>query len=201
MKIVKNLPPAQTNPVLVDDGVCRDVEGGGVIIDPHARPIRWLPFNLVAGVTFFAAILWLLTLLSIFSSLSIMGIIGWLIRMVILTPLLGGLLLSLYPQWKSLRMPVILVNPTTGMIELIRANSIRRIPFHVVKSMDTSRNPVTTPVDKLINQVLDRLAVQRHGVGIVLKHNETVWCGIITADDSEDRARRIESRIRRVMTG
>ena len=67
--------------------------------------------------------------------------------------------------------------------------------------MTARRNPVATPVDLIINRVLDRLGIQRHGVGMVLKHGEIVWCGQITADDSEDRARRIESRIRRVMTG
>ena len=201
MKIVKNLPLTQTNPIFLDDGVCRDVEGGGVIIDPAARQIRWLPFNLIAGVTFIAIILWLLTLFSIFSSFSIVGLVGWLLKMLILTGLLGGLLLSLYPQWKALRMPVVLVNPRTGMVELIRAHSIRRIPFHVIYDMTTRRNPVATPIDPIINRILDRFDFQRHGVGLVLKHRETVWCGHITADDSEDRARRIESRIRRVMTG
>lgn len=201
MKIVKNLPPAQTNPVLIDDGVCRDVEGGGVIIDPHARPIRWLPFDLVAGVTFFAGILWLLTLFSLFSSFSFFGIIGWLLKMLILTGVLGGLLLSLYPQWQSLRMPIVLVNPRTGMVELLRANSIRRIPFHVVKAMTTQRYPIATPLDRIVNRILNRLDFERHGVGLMLKHGEMVWCSVITADDSEDRAQRIESRIRRVMTG
>jgi hypothetical protein len=201
MKIVKNLPLSQTNPISLDDGVCRDVEGGGVIIDPAARPIRWLPFSLVASIAFLTAFVWLLTFFAILSSFSIFGLISWLLKMLILSGLLGGLLLSLYPQWKALRMPVVLVNSRTGMVELIRAHSIRRIPFHVVRDMTTRRNPITTPVDLIINRILDRLDIQRYGVGLVLKHGEIVWCGNITADDSQDRAQRIESRIRRVMTG
>lgn len=181
------------NPIQLDDAVCLEAKDSGLLIEPNARRVRWLPFSLVASLLILSGVLWLMTLLSL--HLSLMGIIGWVLRLVFWSGVLLGLVLALYPQWRSIRSPVFFINRETQIVEMVRAHSIRRIPFSVIKGVTVKDNPGNHLINRLENTFYRRLGLQRRGIGLVLKHGEVVWCGWTSGFDAELRANRVGQRM------
>lgn len=197
-------PPAATVPpappvvelsggIPLDDATCFNTPDGGVLIEPGARPVRWVPFWLLSTLALLTLLLLLVSLFSLDGS--VVGVLGWLVRNVLLVLLLAGLGLVLYPQWLALRKPVYSILPADELVEVERANSIRRIPFPVITSLRIAADPVENPLDRVLNALFERLNVQRRGIGLVLKHGEVVWCGVLSGEDARERARRIRQRL------
>ena len=191
--------PQLTNPIPLDFSVCFNTPEGGVLIEPSAAQLHWVPFGLLLTILVLSIGLLLLSLLSI--HLTLVGIVGWLLRNIILLGVVLGLGVSLYPQWQALRRPVITISPDDELIEIITANATRRIPFPVVVSLRISGDPVQNPLDRVQNLVFERMNVQRRGVGLVLKHGEVVWCGMISGQEAADRARNIRQRLSLCISG
>lgn len=181
------------NPIQLDDAVCLEAKDTGLLIEPNARPIRWLPIGLLGTLLAFSLVLWLMTFLSI--HFSVLGLIWWLVRVVVWTVIVIGLVLALYPQWRSVQTPVFFINRETQLVEMVRANSIRRIPFSVIKGVAVKDNPGNHLVNHLENAFYKRLRLQRRGIGLVLKHGEVVWCGWASGHDAEMRANATGQRI------
>lgn len=191
--------PQLTNPIAMDDAICFNTPDGGVLIEPTAKPVQWVAFALVAAILVLTTLLALLSLVSI--DFSILGLLGWMFRNTILVAIVGALAATLYPQWQALRRPVVSIVPADELIEIVRAHSTRRIPFPVVVSLRIAGDPVEQPLDRVQNIIFERLQVPRRGVGLVLKHGEVVWCGVISGKDARERARHIRQRISLSISG
>jgi len=189
------LPPVVelTGAIRLDDATCYNTPDNGVLIEPGAQSVRWLAFWLLAALGMLLVMLWVLSLLSLAGS--VLGVLGWLVRTVVLTALVIGVGLLLYPQWLALRKPAFSIVPADELVEVERARSIRRIPFTAITSLRIAADPVENPLDRVLNWLFDRMNVQRRGIGLVLKHGEVVWCGVLSGEDARDRARRIRQRI------
>lgn len=181
------------NPIQLDDAICLEAKDSGLLIEPNARPIRWLPIGLMATLLALSLVLWLMSFFSIHFSVG--GMFWWLVRLVVWSGVVAGLLLAIYPQWRSVRTPVFFINRETQLVEVVRAHSIRRIPFSVIKGVTVKDNPGNHPISRLENNVYKRLRLQRRGIGLVLKHGEVVWCGWASGFDAEIRANATGERI------
>lgn len=192
---------AEPNPIhdviLMDDALCA-LTPEGVLIDPLARPVRWLPFWLLAVLAALGALLLLMSLFSI--QLTVVGLVGWLLRNTILAAALLVLVVVLYVQWTSLRQPVVGINPSTELIVVERSASVRRIPFSVVTSLRIASDPANNSVDRGLNRIYEQFNVPRRGIGLVLQHGEVVWCGVVSGVDARERARNIRQRISECIT-
>lgn len=185
---------APTNPIELDDAVCIEANGG-VLIEPEARPIRWLPLGLVATLTFLAGLLWLATVLAIVGNLGIVSLIGGLLQLLVISVVLFALALSVYAQWLSLRKPVIFFNGDTEVVELVRAHSIRRIPYSVITSVQVGSNLATNYAEYLLGSLLERLHIQRPGVALQLKHGEVIRCATASGIEAQERTASVGERI------
>lgn len=181
----------------MDDAICA-LTPEGVLIDPLARPIRWVLWAALGVVLALTVLLLPMSLLSLHLSLG--GLLSWLLRNVILIGAGLGLAASLYTQWKALRQPVVGINPATELIELVRVASVRRIPFSVVTSLRIATDPADNAVDRAVNRLYNHLNIPRRGIGLVLQHGEVVWCGIVSGPDVRERARAIRQRISECIT-
>ena len=190
--------PALTNPIPLDDAICYQA-GDAVLIEPLARRSRWLPFGLVAVLLFFVALLTLLTFVAILDNFGIGALIGGLIRLLILAAVGAGLAFSLHVQWRSLRTPVIYTNREARLVELVWANAIRRIPFYAVIEVKVDDYTGTDAIERRVHHWLRRYQMRRLGVGLVLKHGETVWCGAVTGDAALGSADAVKQRLLNVI--
>lgn len=182
------------NPLPLDDAICYEANGG-VLIEPSARPLRWLPFAFLAVLCFLTFLLGLATLKAILGNLGIISLLGGLVQLAALSIVMLGLLFALYAQWRSLQMPVIFINPNTQLIECVRANAIRRIPFAVVSRVSTTPNLAVNPLERLQNELLARLPYKRQQLVLVLKHGENLRCGITSGVEAESRAEALRQRL------
>ncbi len=150
-------------------------------------------------MTALVSVLWLLSLLALLGEWRVVSLIVNLVRLVVVTGLLGLLGLSIFPQWRSVRMPVVFVNPQTEIVELLRARSIRRVPLAVITDVRAAPYPAANLPQRVENAVLQRLRFERYGLGLWLQHGECVWCGLVTGDDARSRADAIVARFNLVM--
>lgn len=183
--------------IALDDAICA-LTPDGVLIDPLARPIRWLAFWAIGIVLLLAVIVWVASVFSL--HLSILGVMGWLLRNLFLLVAIASGVGALYNQWKSLRQPVVGINPDTELIEVLQAHAVRRIPFSVVTSLRIAADPANNPVDHILNRIFVQVGLPRRGIGLVLQHGEVVWCGTVTGPDAAERARDIRHRISECIT-
>jgi len=183
----------------MDDAICA-LTPEGVLIDPLARPSRWVVFWAMGALAVLAGLLFIFSILTLPNSF--WSVLSWLLRNVLL--LIGelGLLSALYMQWKALRRPVVAINPQTELIEVIWANGVRRIPFPAVTSLRIAADPVENRIDVMLNRLAEALPLQvsRRGIGFVLQHGEVVWCGVVSGADARERARAIRHRISECIT-
>lgn len=181
----------------MDDAICA-LTPEGVLIDPLARPVRWVVLGALVGLWVLTALLLLMSLVSV--HLALVGVLSWLLRNAILLSVGIALTSSLYAQWEALRQPVVAINPTTELIELVWAASVRRIPFSVVTSLRIATDPAGNAIDRARNRVYAQFDIPRRGIGLVLQHGEVVWCGVVSGPDVRERARAIRQRISECIT-